>query len=154
MKKFTIEIEIDQPRERVIELFDNPDNLGYWQPGFVSFEHESGEAGQPGAKSRLVYRHGSREFEMIETVTCRNLPDEFSGTFHVPGTLTVRARNFFKEAGPDKTKWISENEAESHSLLMKIMGLLMPNCSRNETENFMQNFKAFAETGADVRKKQ
>ena len=27
MKPYTVEIEIDLPRDRVIELFDNPDNL-------------------------------------------------------------------------------------------------------------------------------
>lgn len=48
--KYESELVIDLPRERVIELFDNPDNLPKWQEGLQSFEHISGEVGQPGAK--------------------------------------------------------------------------------------------------------
>ncbi|MFQ5507583.1 MAG: SRPBCC family protein [Planctomycetota bacterium] len=54
MKPYTVEVDIDLPRERVIELFDNADNLYKWQPGLQSFEHLSGEPGQPGASSRMV----------------------------------------------------------------------------------------------------
>jgi uncharacterized protein YndB with AHSA1/START domain len=39
--KYTCEITIDRPRARVIELFDNPENLKQWQPELVSFEHVS-----------------------------------------------------------------------------------------------------------------
>ena len=75
MKAYTVEIEIDLPRGRVIELFDNPDNLVKWQTGLQSFEPVSGEPGQPGAVSKLVYRNGKRKFELFETVIERTLPD-------------------------------------------------------------------------------
>ena len=52
--KYTREVVIDLPRDRVIELFDDADNLPKWQEGLQRFEHVSGEPGQPGAKSRLV----------------------------------------------------------------------------------------------------
>ncbi|HNO23164.1 MAG TPA: SRPBCC family protein [Leptospiraceae bacterium] len=77
--KYSVEIEINLPIARVIELFDNPDNLQKWQPGLLSFEHLSGTPGQPGAKSRLTFRMGRGKMIMTETVTVRNLPDEFSG---------------------------------------------------------------------------
>ncbi len=48
--KYTCELIVNLPRQRMIELFDNPDNMHKWQPGLVSFEHLSGESGQPGAK--------------------------------------------------------------------------------------------------------
>ena len=54
--KYTVEIEIDLPRERVIELFDSTENCFKWQKGLLSFDHLSGEPGQPGAKSKLVLR--------------------------------------------------------------------------------------------------
>ena len=64
--KYTREVVIDLPRERVIELFDDADNLTKWQEGLQAFEHVSGEPGQPGAKSRLVYDYRGRRFEMTE----------------------------------------------------------------------------------------
>lgn len=43
--KYELEITINLPRERVIELFDNPDNLKKWQEGLQSFSHRSGTPG-------------------------------------------------------------------------------------------------------------
>ena len=66
--KYKLEIEIDLPRKKVIDLFDNPDNMRHWQEGFVSFEPLSGTPGQVGAKSRLKYIMGKRDIEMVETI--------------------------------------------------------------------------------------
>ncbi|MGZ5244525.1 MAG: SRPBCC family protein, partial [Bacteroidia bacterium] len=78
--KFTVETEINQPVEKVVKLFDNPENMKHWQPGLISFETISGTPGQPGAKARLKYKMGKREIEMIETITVNKLPEEFSGS--------------------------------------------------------------------------
>jgi hypothetical protein len=83
------EMMVNVPRRRFIELFDNPENMPKWSPGLESFAHVSGTPGQPGAKSRLVYPMGKKPVEMIETVTSRNLPDEFSGT-HEASRVRVR----------------------------------------------------------------
>ena len=65
--KYSNEIVIDLPREKVIELFDNVENLEKWQPGFLGFEHISGESGKEGSKSKMMYQMGKRKVEMIET---------------------------------------------------------------------------------------
>ena len=59
---------INLPREKVIELFDNPDNMKHWQLGLVSFENISGTPGEVGTKSRLKYKMGKRDVEMVETI--------------------------------------------------------------------------------------
>lgn len=79
--KYSRTIIIDRPIDKVVALFDNPDNLSKWMEGLLSFEHLEGEPGQPGARSRLRFRMGKREMDMIETVTERNLP---------PGSLRFR----------------------------------------------------------------
>ena len=79
--KYELQITIELPRKRVIELFDNTDNLKKWQDGLQSFTPISGEVGKEGAKSKLEYKMGKREVEMIETITKRNLPEEFHGTY-------------------------------------------------------------------------
>ena len=62
--KYSVDIEIDLPRARVVELFDNPDNLKHWQPGLVSFEAISGVPGEPGGRSRLRYQMGKKEIDV------------------------------------------------------------------------------------------
>ena len=69
MRPYTVEIEIELPRDKVIELFNSSENLFKWQTGLQSFEHVSGEPGQDGAKSKLVYINGKHHIELIETVT-------------------------------------------------------------------------------------
>ena len=150
MKPYTIEIEINLPRDRVIELFDNPDNLAKWQNGFHSFARLSGEPGQPGSTSKLVFMNGKRRMELLETVTERNLPDEFNGTYEWSGGMNS-LRNQFVELGPNRTKWISTCEYKFRSLPLKIMGALMPGLFRKQNMKFLQNFKAFCEEGRDVR---
>ena len=107
--KYTNTIEINLPRNRVIELFDNPDNMKHWQPGLISFTHQSGQPGQVGAKSVLKYKTGKREVEMIETVLKRDLPHEFSGTYEMQGVFNA-IQNYFREQSPEVTVWESQSE--------------------------------------------
>lgn len=142
--RYTTEIEIDLPRARVIELFDDQENMFKWQPELVSFEHQSGEPGQVGATSRLVYKMGKRDCEMIETITRRELPDQFDGTYQADGMFNS-IENRFEELGADRTRWVCVSEFVGQKFAMKAMLLLMPGAFKKETMKFLQRFKAFAE---------
>ncbi len=150
MKPYTVEIEIALPRARVIELFDKTENLFKWQTGLQSFEHLSGEPGQPGARSKLVFQNGKHRIELIETVTERNLPDVINGTYEWAGGKNA-LRNRFIELGPDRTRWESTCEYRFTSFPLKVMGLLAPGLFRKQNLKFLKNFKAFCEEGHDVR---
>lgn len=141
--RYINEVEVNLPLQKVIDLFDNPANMPYWQPGFISMEHISGEAGQPGAKSRLKYKMGKRDIEMIETITHRNLPHEFHGTYEAKGVYNVQ-KNYFKPVGDNKTKWISETEFK-FSGIMKLIGWLMPGTFKKQSQKYLDLFKKFAE---------
>jgi len=141
---YQLEIEIKLSRSKVIELFDNPDNMPKWQPGLISFEPLSGTPGQVGAKSRLRYKMGSRDIEMIETITERNLPDVFSGTYETKGVWN-EVINRFEEISPEKTLWVSDVTFK-FSGMMKLMATAMPGAFKKESFKFMQNFKEFAES--------
>jgi carbon monoxide dehydrogenase subunit G len=141
--KYTNEVLINLPVHKVVELFDNPDNLKKWQPGLISFEHLSGTAGEPGAKSKLKYKMGSREMEMIETITVRNLPVEFSGTYEMKGTLN-KISNSFIPVSDNQTRYVTENEFQ-FSGFMKVFGFLFPGMFRKQTQKFLEDFKKFAE---------
>lgn len=142
--KYTIEIDIHESRARVIELLDNTENLKKWMPGLISFTHISGEPGQVGAQSKIVCQHGSREYEMIETITVRNLPDEFTGTYDSVG-MWNEVKNIFVEIDENNTKWISENEFKSDKFMMKLMMFLVPGMFKKQSYKFMESFKQFVE---------
>lgn len=146
--KYTSEILIDLPRARVIELFDDPGNLKQWQKGLQSFEHLSGTPGQPGATSKLRFDMNGRRIEMVETITRRNLPDEFSGTYEASGVYNV-VENFFAEEVPHRTKWTAINEFRFTGF-MRLIGLLFGGSFKKQSMQSMVDFKNFAE-GADKR---
>ena len=141
--RYKIEIIINLPRQRVIELFDSFENLKHWQPGLISHEHISGESGKPGAKTRLVYDMGRRKMEMIETITVRNLPDEFSGTYDASGVHNI-VLNHFSDEG-ESTRWVLDSDFQFHSY-MRILSLFMPSSMfKKQTRSSMEAFKRYAE---------
>lgn len=142
--KYTSEIEINQPIDKVIELFDNPDNMRKWMEGLQSFEHLSGKQGEVGAKSKLKFKMGKREIEMIETITVRNLPQEFSGTYEAKGVYNI-VKNSFIKLSDSKTKYITENEFQ-FSGFMKIIAFLMPSAFKKQSYKYLLDFKNFAES--------
>lgn len=150
MKPYSAEIVINLPRDRVIELFDNSENMFKWQPGLQSFEHVSGEPGQPGAKSKLVYLNGKHRVEMIETVVKRDFPNEFTGTYEFEGGKNS-LENYFSELGPDRTLWKFTSDFQFCTFMMKAMGFFFPGMFRKQSMTFLQHFKEFAEHGKDVR---
>lgn len=141
--KYSVSIEIDKPINEVIALFDNPDNLKKWMDGLQSFEHLSGTPGEVGAKSLLKFKMGKRDIEMIETVTVRNLPEEFSGTYEAKGVFNI-VKNKFVALPNNRTKYTTEQEFQMKGF-MKIIGALMPGAFKKQSMKYLKDFKAFAE---------
>ena len=141
--KYTCEIVIESPRERVVEPFDSTDNLFKWMDGLKSFEHLEGEPGQPGAKSRLVFKRGNGELEMIETVAVRDLPDVFAGSYEADHAWNGMVNRFIEE-GPDRTRWITENEFKFTGIWRFVSLVLRPMFPK-QTMKSMRAFKEFVE---------
>lgn len=158
--KYTVSIEIALPREKVVRLLDDPVHRPKWLRGLVLHELLSGEDGQLGTKSRVVMQMDGRTFEGIETITRREPADlrdiQRTSVVHfdreiVGEGMWSAARERLTEAGPETTLWESENEYRFSGILMKLVGLLMPGAFRKQSQQHMQDFKAFAEQGKDVR---
>jgi carbon monoxide dehydrogenase subunit G len=158
--RYTVSIEIAVPRERVVQLLADPQHLSNWLRGLVLHEPLSGVHGQVGTKSRVVMQMGRQKFEATETITRREpadlhgIPSESVVQFDreiVGKGMWSEVRESLTETGPGTTLWVSENEYRFSGLLMRLAGLLMPGAFRKQSLQHMQDFKAFAEHGTDVR---
>ena len=107
--RYILEITVAAPRDRVVELFDNPDNLPHWQKSLASLELLSGIRGQVGAKSKLVHKFQNHKVEMIETVERRSLPDELVYIYEAKNAWN-RVVNRFIEINQNKTMWVLMTE--------------------------------------------
>ncbi|MBS4101756.1 SRPBCC family protein [Tsukamurella paurometabola] len=158
--KCTTSIEIALPLDRVAQLLADPAQLPMWLRGMVVHEPVRGEHGEVGTVSRVVLRSGKRTMEVTETVTLREpadlrtLPEgtvvRFEREIEGAGMWNA-ARERLSAAAPDRTRWESENEYRFRNPLMRLMALLMPGAFRKQQLQHMEDFKAFAEQGTDVR---
>jgi carbon monoxide dehydrogenase subunit G len=158
--KYTVSIEIALPRERVAQLLADPEHIPKWLRGVVLHEPLNGVHGQVGTKSRVVMQMGKQEFEATETITRREpvdlqrVPKESIVHFEreiVGRGMWSAVRERLTEAGPQATLWESESEYRFNGLMMRLVGSLMPGAFRKQSLQYMQDFKAFAEQGKDVR---
>lgn len=158
--KYTVSIEIAMPLEEVAQLLADPAHLPKWLRGVVLHEPLSGVHGHVGTRSRVVMQMGEQKMEGVETITRREPTDlrripkgrvvHFERELVTEGMWSA-ARERLTEAGPTTTLWVSENEYRFSGLLMRLVGLLMPGTFRKQSLQHMQDFKAFAEYGKDVR---
>lgn len=141
--KFSCEIKINRGIDEIIEKFDNVDNMKEWMEGLQSFEHISGTSGQVGAKSKLVFLMGKRHIEMIETITVRNLPHEFSGIYEAKGVYNI-VQNYFSPIDENKTLYKTDQEFQFKGF-MKIIGFLFPGAFKKQCMKYLVDFKNFVE---------
>jgi hypothetical protein len=158
--KYTVSIEIALPLERVAQLLADPTHISKWLRGVVLHESLSGIHGHVGTTSRVVMQMSEQKIEAIETITRREPVDlygmpqgsvvYFDREIVAEGMWSA-VRERLSEASPDTTLWVSESEYRFSGLLMRLVGFLMPASFRKQSLQHMQDFKAFAEQGKDVR---
>jgi hypothetical protein len=158
--KYSNMIEIAQSRERVAQLLADPAYLPRWLRGMVLHEPIHGVHGQLGTESRVVMQSGQQRFEITETITRRdptdlhNLPRDTVVDFEresVGEGMWNRVRDRLTEVDAETTHWVSESEYRFDGLLLRMVGLVMPGTFRKQSQQHMEDFKAFAERGIDVR---
>ncbi len=142
--KFKFETVIDADLETVWAAFDNPDNMNRWQQNLESFKLVSGEPGQPGAVSELVYDEKGKKVVMKETITERRQPDFLAGTYESPIGKALIV-NHFEAVDQDSTRWSAWCNVTFQGL-MKVMSLFVGGAIRKRTEADMLRFKLMVET--------
>ena len=120
----------------------------------------SGVHGHVGTTSRVVLQLGQQKFEGTETITRREpanlhgIPKDSVVHFDreiVAEGMWSAVRDRLTEAGPETTLWASENEYRFSGLPMRLVAPFMRGAFRKQLQQHMQDFKAFAELGSDVR---
>ncbi len=144
MMKLKFETVIDASLDTVWAAFDNPDNKVRWQQNLESFNHVSGEPGQPGAISELKFDEKGKEVVLREAITERREPDFLAGTYDSPMGKTLIV-NHFEPINDHSTRWTAWCNFAFKGL-MKFMSLFISRIIRKRTETDMQRFKLMVET--------
>jgi carbon monoxide dehydrogenase subunit G len=145
--RYTLEITIDAPRDKVVAVFTDPAHFTDWQPGLECYELVSGEQAQTGAKAEITTRAGNRVTGMTETIESNSLPDELTAVYETHGVWNRSANTFIADT-PETTRWISDNEFRFEGV-RKALGLLEGSFKKESTAT-MELFKAFVERESAV----
>ncbi|MBC8093798.1 MAG: SRPBCC family protein [Pseudonocardia sp.] len=158
--KYTVSIEVALPRARVVQLLADSAYLPKWLRGLVLHEPVSGVHGQVGTESRVVMQTGQQRMECTETITRRE-PANLHGiprdsVVHFDREIVAEGmwsavRDRLTETGPNTTLWAQESEYRFSGLPMRLVAPFMRGAFRTQSRQHMQDFKAFAEQGKEVR---
>ncbi len=143
--KFTCSVDINAPREKVVELWQDPNNLQYWQDGFDRMEHVSGVPGEAGAISNMYYQMRGKSMQLIETIVHNNLPDSFEGQYdHESMSNTMRVH--FEALDERTTRYITEiHYTQFNGFMVKMMAKLFPGMFKKQSQKWFDQFKDFVE---------
>ena len=143
--RYEHKLDIKAPREHVIKLFEDPQNLKEWQPELLSIETLCGTPGELGAKSKHLTMQGKQIQEITETITVKRPPDHYSATYET-GSVWNLVENRFYQIEPTKTRWKVISEFNSSNILTKIVTVFMLAAYKKQTREAMDRFKEFAES--------
>lgn len=141
--KYTESIRIEAPRDEIVPLFFDTAHMARWQQGLLRAEPLEGTPGEPGARTRLVFRMGRRDMDMIETLAARDGNARLDLDYAAPGMTNRNASLFHDEDGG--TLWEMTCEFIPETLMLKLMTRLAPGMFRRQTVKNMRAFKEFAE---------
>ena len=139
-----VTITINQPPEKVWDLFMDPNNLKHWLTGFVSVTHLKGQPGEAGSSSSLKFMERGKEMEVIETVLQVKPPQQY--------TIKMEHKAFENETDVrlisfgNRTEMIQTVQFFPKQFLMKLMMPLIKGAMKKRMENELIRFKNFVET--------
>ena len=143
--KFTCTVDIKLPRDQVVDLWQNPDNLDKWQDGFKGVEFTSGPPGEVGSKCILKYDMGRTQFDLEETILVNDLPDVFKGRYDMEN-MTNTMHNRFEEVETGVTRWTADLDYTIHKgFVVKLLSKIWPGMFKRQTQKWLNQFRDFAE---------
>lgn len=142
--KIRTEVVIDADPKTVWRAFDNPDNLQKWQPTLRSFRTISGEPGQPGAVSELLYDENGREIRVMECLTERREPHFMAGSYASDRGKAIVV-NQFEDLGDGRTRWVAWWNHVSRGIF-RLLSPFMKRSMAKRIDDDLQRFKLMVET--------
>ena len=140
------QITINAPKDFVASYLRRSEHFDQWQDDFKSATLLSGDLDQVSAQTRMLYKFGKSDMELLETVRNNNLPDSFEALYKHKHMDNIMLSTFENLDG-DKTIYSTHvNYIKLKGLIIKIMAKLFSGKFKKGPEKWMQQFKSFVES--------
>ena len=140
--KYTTEIEIKAPIEKVATLLGDHSQMKYWIKQLQSYEPISGEPHEEGTKTRMTINAG-REMEIIETITKIEFPYRITAHYEMEGGSFIA--DSMLQASTEKLTRYTLNHYFKFNGVLKIATALLKPAFIKHSERIMIDFKNLAE---------
>jgi len=140
--KSIVELDIHAPRDKVVGLFNDPNNNQKWMDDLARIEPIKGPLGEPGSVFRFVPKANS-SLDFVATMISRNA--ERTRLLLDNPKLAVAITDDFREISEGQTHLVSEEIFEFKTLVGKITGLFAMSAMRHAHRRHMEAFKHFVE---------
>ncbi|SDZ72578.1 hypothetical protein SAMN04487990_10115 [Bizionia paragorgiae] len=147
--KYTTTVIIDISLSEFVKILTDYNAIKYWQRGFISFEHISGNFSQVGATIKQNYDFGKGLISVTQTIKHSNLPHEIFLNYDSKGICTYQ-KNYFTELSENKIQWVCETRCFATNFKTRMLTLFMPGVFKKQTSIYLNDFKNYAETGKIV----
>ena len=141
--KYTSEIIIDLPVEKVIPLFDNQDNMFKWMEGLKKVTPLTKQQGEVGSRMEMYFELGKRKLHIIETILEKNLPKSISCKYNTYGMENI-VNITFEAINDSQTKYSTYSEYKFKGVF-KLMSLFSSKMFKKQSYKYLVDFKNFAE---------
>lgn len=138
--RFTKEVVLEQPIERVRVLTSDPAHLHHWQPDLVSITQHGEMPGAAGSTATLTYRG----FTLEETVLSANASERVS-RYETRGMVHTIA-NRYTALDDRRTLLVCDNEFQLSGLL-RLGRRVLEKSLREQVDRNVENFKKFIDAG-------
>ena len=138
-------IDIEKPRDLVMDIFLDPAYQGKYQDGFISKTLLEGELNKEGAKSKILFSNKGSDMELIETIVENNLPESYEAFYHhihMDNTMVCR----FEALSETKTRYHYTYQYTRMTFMPKLMALVFPGMFKKPAEKWLKQFKELLES--------
>ncbi|MBQ0768765.1 MAG: SRPBCC family protein [Bizionia sp.] len=147
--KYTSTIIINISLPEFVKILTDYDALKYWQRGFISFEHLSGDFSRVGAKIKQNYNFGKKDISVIQTITHSNLPHEIFLNYDTEGICSYQ-KNYFTALSDNQIKWVCKTVCIPTAFHTRLLTIFMPRVFKKQTSIYLNDFKNYAEKSTTV----
>ncbi len=141
--KYTTEIEINKPIDKVFSAFENPEMLKKWIPEIKSIEPLEEKVNKVGSIYKMVIENQGQEIEMQEKITEYILNKKITFHFDSKEMFKIDAYNFIIEG--NNTKIIQHSSIQSKSYIMSCLFPYFKGTFKQVSQGYLEKFKKFIE---------
>ena len=141
--RYSVSNVVNKSLDEVVAKYEDPNGMFEWMEGLKKVELLSGEQGEVGAKTKLVFEHKGKEMELEETILEKEMPSRMKFAF-VSSMGYSETEIVLEKVSDTSVKQINNSYFELKGF-MKIMGPLMKGMFKKQSLKYLNNFKEWAE---------